>query len=326
MDTPAAWRRRSACAAVASLDAGQRFVQRVRRRPIRECIDDIFLRPIAADLIRNDADAAACHDRAAELRERDCARAIGPGPCVRRPAPATLRRCRARASMPSSSRFQNASLLPITVSANGRVNLNASLAWRASQWSRPMIPRDSFCLLAAGDRFDQCQRHRHRGSDSGRRHDAADRRPSAGSARTASTDASRAVPSERTSASCRACCRAVRPPRRPSRRRRRRSQSRLSRTDLDPLQRRGIVVAAHRGHDDVVGAVGMTRIELGDRRCPARPSAQDRASRDRDPSRPSTLSHVRAPQDSRRHDVVGGLGRVVDADDCDHRSLHASVA
>jgi hypothetical protein len=39
--------------------------------------------------------------------------------------------------MPRSSRFQNASLLAIAVSANGRVSRKAWLAWRASQCVTP---------------------------------------------------------------------------------------------------------------------------------------------------------------------------------------------
>jgi hypothetical protein len=39
--------------------------------------------------------------------------------------------------MPNSSRFQNARVLPRTVLANGRVNLNVGLACSAPQSSRP---------------------------------------------------------------------------------------------------------------------------------------------------------------------------------------------
>ena len=40
----------------------------------------------------------------------------------------------------------------------------------------------------------------------------------------------------------------------------------LGRLAPDPLQRSGIVVAAHGGDDDIVGAIGMLRIELRDGR------------------------------------------------------------
>ena len=83
--------------------------------------------------------------------------------------------------MPSCSRFQKASVLPIAVSANGRVNWNAPLSWRASQSGEAEIAADRLGLVAAGDRLDQGERHRHRRGDPRRRRDAAvDHQPPVG--------------------------------------------------------------------------------------------------------------------------------------------------
>ena len=142
------------------------------------------------------------------------------------------------------------------------------------------IARDGFRLLAPGDRFDQRQRHRHRRGDSGRRRDTRDRPRTAGPARSCIdgmllAQLLRVVPVRRR----RACRRAGRPPpttlapaHTPI------TIAPLAAWLLDPLQRRRIVVAAHRRHDHVVGAVRMLRIELARPSRPARPSAPDRAS------------------------------------------------
>ncbi len=50
-------------------------------------------------------------------------------------------------SMPSCSRFQNATVLPRAVNANGRVNRNASLPCRASQCGR-LISRPMACAMS----------------------------------------------------------------------------------------------------------------------------------------------------------------------------------
>ena len=83
----------------------------------------------------------------------------------------------------------------------------------------------------------------------------------------------------------------------------------------------GIVVAAHGGHDDIVGAIGMLRIELRDGRL--RFDLQRRKQRHGAGRRCQRhdIGDVGALEDAVGHQVIGGLGGVVDADDGDQRAL-----
>ena len=95
----------------------------------------------------------------------------------------------------------------------------------------------------------------------------------------------------------------------------------LGRLAPDPLQRRGIIVAGHGGNDDVVGAIGMLRIELGDGRL--RFDLQRRKQRHgtgRGCER-HDIGDVGALEYAIGHQIIGGFGGVVDADDGDQRAL-----
>ncbi len=224
-------------------------------------------------------------------------------------------------SMPSCSRFQKASRLAIAVSANGRVNLNAPLSCRASQCATPRSRATASRLVPAGDGLDQGERHRHRRGDPGRRRNApvdheppvrdiADRgmllaqlvdevpvrrRPLAVEQSGCGDDLGAGADADDDRA--------------------------LGRLALEPFEDRRIVVAAHGGDDHVVCAVRMTRIELRHRRL--RLDLERRIQRHRPRLRRQRhhIGDVGTPQDAVRHQIVGGLGGVVDADDRDQRAL-----
>ena len=183
------------------------------------------------------------------------------------------------------------------------------------------LPADGARLVASGNRLDQRQRHRHRRRDAGRRrHAVIDHQPAVfdiAHRRMLLAQFLDGIPvrgrplamqqpgvADHLGADADAD-----------------DDRLLGRLAPDPLQRRGIIVAGHGGNDDIVGAIGMLRIELCD--CRLRLDLERRKQRHGAGRRCQRhdVGDVGAREDAVGHQVIGGLGRVVDADDGDQRAL-----
>ena len=155
---------------IAGCDPAQGVIQGLRRRLIVVRRQPPLGGPVRDDLIRQDLDAAEAPLRVGSAGERHCTRSVGPRPGVRDEGKRHLVDPRRKLD-PERLALPEASVLPITVDANGRVSLNAPLSC-ARPSLKAEVAGDSLGLAPAGDGLDQREHHRHGGGDAGRGHDA----------------------------------------------------------------------------------------------------------------------------------------------------------